>query len=387
MLDWRSILRTSSLSGRMNATPTFYQMNLHLLSRYKSAFISYSFGKIFLKYPPLFYSIEATNICNYQCKYCPQSSSDEKIKKGQMSVVLFESILKQIIPLKPISQIYLTGSGEPLMHPDLEEFIRLSNKYGFIPSFSSNGSLFSKERIKSLMESGKFSLTVDFSPSKEIYEAYRSGGYWDTVHINLKNLLVLKKNLDRDYPKIEIRDMSTIALSSQEKRGDFLSSLNQVKLKLDTPGRLSQKEREKSLSNLKDLFKDLLVDRFSQLKVHRWIGNIDQSVVPFQTPKSKYKLCTHPWSIFVITWNGEVLPCCRDFGSEYVIGKIEGEDGILDIWNNERIKFLREALVNKRPDRINICKNCDRPWTGGSVARTKPQMIKKILWEKIAGPI
>jgi hypothetical protein len=59
----------------------------------------------------------------------------------------------------------------------------------------------------------------------------------------------------------------------------------------------------------------------------------------------------------------------------------------LEIWNNERIKFLREALASKKPDKINICKNCDRPWTGGSVASTKPQMIKKILWEKIAGSV
>ena len=311
-----------------------------------------------MKYPPLFYSIEVTNRCNYRCKYCPQGNPEtQQFKKGQMSVVLFESILKKITPQKPIAQIYLTGSGEPLMHPDLEEFIFLSNKYGFIPSFSSNGSLLSKERIKSLLDSGKFSLTVDFSPNKEIYETYRKGGAWDTVYTNLKNLLLYKKKLGRDYPKIEIRDMSTIALSSQ-------------------------KERQKSLSDLKNLFTDLSVDRFSQLKAHRWIGNIDQRIIPAPGRGNKYKLCTHPWSIFVITWNGEALPCCRDFRSEYVLGKIEGEDNILDIWNNGRIKFLRDALVSKRPDRINICKNCDRPWTGGSVASTKLGMIKKILWEK-----
>jgi len=338
-------------------------MNLNLLSRYKSAFISYSFGKTLLKYPPLFYSIEATNICNYRCKYCPQGNPDgQKLKKGQMSTALFENILKQITQLKPISQVYLTGNGEPLMHPDLEEFIRLSNKYGFTPSFSSNGSLFSKERIKSLFYSGKFFVTVDFSPSKEIYETYRSGGSWNTVYANLKDLLVLKKKLSRDYPKIEIRDMSSIAVSSQKGRG-------------------------KSLFDLKSLFKDLPVNRVSQLKVHRWIGNIDQRIIPSQVRGNKYKLCTHPWSLFVITWKGKVLTCCRDFGSDYPIGKIDGEDGILDIWNNERIKFLREALVSKRPDRINICKNCDRPWTGGSVARSKPGMIKKILWEKIAGSL
>jgi radical SAM protein with 4Fe4S-binding SPASM domain len=336
-------------------------MNLSLLSKYKSAFTSYWLGRILLKYPPLFYSIEATNVCNYRCTYCPQGNPNAQgSKKGQMSTVLFETILKQIIQLKPVSQVYLTGNGEPLMHPALEEFIFISNKYGFIPSFSSNGALFSQERIRSLLDSGRFSLTVDFCPSKEIYETYRSGGDWNTVRTNLKNLLASKKKLNRDSPKIEIRDMSTIAVTSR-------------------------KEKEKSFLELKNLFKDFRVDKFSQLKVHRWTGNIDQQMITSRVQGNKYRLCTHPWSLFVIGWNGEVLPCCRDFGSEYVIGKIDGEDGIPDIWNNERFTALREALVAKRPERINICKNCDRPWTGGSVARSKPQMLKKILWEKVAG--
>ena len=127
-------------------------MKLKLLSRYQRAFFSYWFGKIGLKHPPLFYSIEITNVCNYSCKYCPQGNPDNhSSKKGMMDLDLFEDILKSVSKLKPVAQIYLTGSGEPLVHPDLEEFISLSNKYGFIPSFSSNGSLFSRERIKSLL--------------------------------------------------------------------------------------------------------------------------------------------------------------------------------------------------------------------------------------------
>jgi radical SAM protein with 4Fe4S-binding SPASM domain len=244
------------------------------------------------------------------------------------------------------------------MHPDLEKFISLSNQYGFIPSFSSNGSLFTEERIESLMNSGKFSLTVDFSPYREIYETNRAGGNWDTVYKNLKSLLNAKRKSGGAYPKIEIRDMSSIALNSL-------------------------KERKKSLSDLKSMFDNLLVDKFSQLKVHGWTGNVDRKFSADTIKGNKYRLCTHPWSIFVITWNGEVLPCCRDFGSEYVLGKMDGENGCPGIWNNEKIRSLRKALKEKKPQEISICRNCDRPWTGGSVARSKSQMIKRILLEKI----
>jgi len=86
----------------------------------------------------------------------------------------------------------------------------------------------------------------------------------------------------------------------------------------------------------------------------------------------------------VITWSGEVVACCRDFASEYVVGKVEGQQDIMSIWNSPTMKSLRKALANKRPQEISICAGCDRPFTGGSVARSKPEMIKKILWEKIA---
>jgi radical SAM protein with 4Fe4S-binding SPASM domain len=334
-------------------------MNLKLLSRCRRAFFSYWFGKIDLKHPPLFYSIEVTNVCNYSCKYCPQGNpGSHRLKKGMMDPDLFDGILKSISKLKPVAQIYLTGSGEPLLHPELEKFIARSNRYGFIPSFSSNGSLLTPERIESLICAGKFSLTVDFSSDKKIYETYRSGGKWETVYKNLKSLLDTKKKLGGDYPRIEIRDMSTIALNSL-------------------------KERERSLADLKKMFDDLPVNRFSQLKVHRWTGNIDQSIALNSVKENKYKLCTHPWSIFVITWKGDVIPCCRDFGSEYVFGKINGANDLLKIWNNDKIQSLRRSLAEKKPQDVNICKDCDRPWTGGSVGRSKPQMIKRILWEKV----
>jgi radical SAM protein with 4Fe4S-binding SPASM domain len=334
-------------------------MNLKLLSRYRSAFFSYWRGKTKLKYSPLFYSIEVTNACNYNCKYCPQGNPENhKPQKGRMDLNLFDDILKSISKLKPVAQIYLTGSGEPLLHPELEKFIDRSNRYGFIPSFSSNGSLLTQERVNSLIRSGKFSLTVDFSPDREIYETYRTGGNWDTVYKNLKTLLHAKKEIGGEYPKIEIRDMSTIALSSPE-------------------------EKERSLADLKKMFDDLPVNRFTRLKVHRWTGNIDKDIPSSSAGGNKYKLCTHPWSIFVITWNGEVIPCCRDFGSEYVIGKMNGTSGIQSIWNSDKIRSLRRSLAEKKPQEVIICKNCDRPWTGGSVGRSKRQMIKRIFWEKV----
>jgi len=179
------------------------------------------------------------------------------------------------------------------------------------------------------------------------------------VYDNLKNLLALKRESGKGNPQIEIRDMSPIAVHSV-------------------------KDKEESLSELRRMFVGLPVERFSQLKPHRWIGNIDRNIRAAKSKGRSYKLCTHPWSIFVIAWNGEVVACCRDFGCQYVVGRMDGQSRIMDIWNNEKMQHLRKALVAKKPQDIVICKDCDRPTTGGSVARSKSQMIKAIFWDKIA---
>ncbi len=41
-----------------------------------------------------------------------------------------------------------------------------------------------------------------------------------------------------------------------------------------------------------------------------------------------------------------------------------------EIWNGERMRNLRRALSQKRPQDINICKACDAPWQGSYSART-----------------
>ena len=173
-------------------------MNLRFWKRYSTAFWAYSRKKFKLNYPPLFFSIEPTNRCNFKCIYCPQAyPTGENMEKGDMDVELFEIIIKRIAQTKPVNQIFLTGNGEPLLHPQLEEFINLTCKYNLYPSFTSNGSLLTSDRIDSLANAGDFSITIDFSPHKELYQKNRIGGNWEKVYHNLKNLLQFKKEKNR----------------------------------------------------------------------------------------------------------------------------------------------------------------------------------------------
>ncbi|KKL60605.1 hypothetical protein LCGC14_2203620, partial [marine sediment metagenome] len=56
-----------------------------------------------------------------------------------------------------------------------------------------------------------------------------------------------------------------------------------------------------------------------------------------------------------IRWNGDVVPCCYDIMSEYVIGNIR-ENSLEEIWNNERYNNIRKGIEIGHP--VEICGGC-----------------------------
>lgn len=274
-----------------------------------------------------------------------------------MDIELFEIIIRKIAQTKPVNQIFLTGNGEPLLHPQLEEFISLTHKYNLYPSFTSNGLLLDGDRIKSLTAAGDFSITVDFSPHKELYEKNRVGGNWDKVYQNLKNFLQYKKKSNHQNIKVTVKDMSTILLKDGKSKMD-------------------------SLLELKELFLDLPVDNFAQVAFHNWIGNINQEVILDVGSTEGYTLCSHPWSLMQINFKGQIVACCRDMTSKYIVGKIDDKSDIMELWNNKKMIELRKALIEKRTSDIATCRNCDRPKRGGSIGRGKFEMLKNFLTKR-----
>ncbi|MEG2054244.1 MAG: SPASM domain-containing protein [Oscillospiraceae bacterium] len=83
--------------------------------------------------------IEITNVCNMSCSFCPKCKREKRF----MTAEEFESILCQFE--KPLPQLYFHVKGEPLMHPDLAEFLKLADKYGFLVNITTNGTFLEKQ--------------------------------------------------------------------------------------------------------------------------------------------------------------------------------------------------------------------------------------------------
>ena len=66
--------------------------------------------------------------------------------------------------------------------------------------------------------------------------------------------------------------------------------------------------------------------------------------------------CWKMWQSCVLTWDGQVIPCCFDKDASHSMGNVK-ENQFKDIWFSKRYDNFRSALLNSRSE-IEICKNC-----------------------------
>ena len=98
------------------------------------------------------YHIELTNVCDLTCSYCSLNASPRL--KGRMSRETFEKVVAHMQRSSPLNLMVLHHFGEPLLHPDLEEFLAIADRAQLNPGFSTNGQTLTPERFERLVQSG-----------------------------------------------------------------------------------------------------------------------------------------------------------------------------------------------------------------------------------------
>lgn len=98
--------------------------------------------------------VELTTRCNLHCPMCVKQSAGSNIAEGDLSFEIFKLLLPS---LGNVHNLILNGIGEPLLHPDLEEIVRLAR--GRMPEegtigFQSNGFLLDQQRAVRLVQAG-----------------------------------------------------------------------------------------------------------------------------------------------------------------------------------------------------------------------------------------
>ena len=84
--------------------------------------------------------LEISNLCNLSCAFCPGT----KRQKKALNEEEFSALLPKIRPYTDF--LYFHLMGEPLLHPNLEQFLALAGDVGFKIILTTNGTLLTKQQ-------------------------------------------------------------------------------------------------------------------------------------------------------------------------------------------------------------------------------------------------
>ncbi len=320
----------------------FKFITIKRLINFLSIIISFLFSKL-LRKPivwglPVTFSIEPTNRCNLKCPECPSGLGILTRELGLLSLENFRMIIDGI--KDHCFYILLFFQGEPYINKNLSKMVNYARKNKVFTAISTNGLLIKNKIIDEILDfpPDKLIFSIDGLDEKS-YQNYRVGGKFEDAKNSLVNLVIEKRKRNQKLPFIELQ---FIAMKQNEHQIEdvfkFGREVGVDKVVIKTMQVSSYQNGINFLPTNKKYSRYLLNDGKLQIK-------------------NKLKNhCFALWRTSVITWDGEVVPCCFDKDANFPMGNIFNEKFTV-IWKGEKYNNFRQRVLNDRKG-VDICSNC-----------------------------
>ena len=135
--------------------------------------------------------VEATNVCNLQCRTCVRNVWDEA--PGFMDEETFERVIEGIASFYPRPALFFGGYGEPLAHPRIFEMIARARAAGAEVEIITNGTLLGENACRALLDTGVSTLWVSLDgATPQGYMDVRLGDALEQILSNLRRFRQLQ---------------------------------------------------------------------------------------------------------------------------------------------------------------------------------------------------
>lgn len=299
---------------------------------------------------------------------CPARMGQRE--KGFMSLELYKKIVDDIhharieFPSRFPSSfiIYIQGIGSPLLSQDLFDMIKYTKERGIRIGFSTNVQELNETNAENLLKAGIDVLELSvYALNREKYRHIHGVDKMELVFKNMIRLLHLSRNSS-------IKIVANILVS--ERALSEVLFLNWLYIQLpfhkvenilirNFHGMFEEAGLTDEIEFLRDIKHGLIdVPVFSEMiKDKSTIPDMKKKIIKENREETDWQC---PWNSMMIFWNGDVDPCVTDYGKRYIVGNVK-EEKISEIWNNDRYKRFRRAVMNDDDIKdigFEFCNNC-----------------------------
>ena len=308
--DWRPLQRTGDMRYEMESIRSLWS---HVACRCIGRMYDLTRGLF-----PAVVRIETTNACNAWCVICPHRQMRRQVR--QMDEALYTRVIDECAA-NHCREIHLHNFGEPLLDKRLEEWVRCAKQKGIVKvTIYSNGSLLWPERARGLVKAGLDEIRISFDgATREEFESIRRPLEFERVVANVRSLVAIRNELGSPMK------VGVVCCSTSDRRGTM-----------------------RALEGI--------VDYFIFGRVHNWANWGSES---FSSGCGKNrKPCPRLWRTFTVLASGDVALCCLDYDGQFLLGRIDENTSIRDVFDSRPYREARRRHREARQADIALCAQC-----------------------------
>jgi radical SAM protein with 4Fe4S-binding SPASM domain len=262
---------------------------------------------------PVNLELDLIDACTLSCPQClrsPDLLPEYKDFLGKGSRLEYE----QIATLMDEGQQYalpsvnIGGSGEPMLHPDFLKICRTIMDHEILElRIISNGTRLTKKIAEDLIDQQVhfLSISIDAALSQTYGQVRGKPEMYQRVVDNVNYFLSLRQKLNSEFP------MLRVTFVRQEKNNHEAATFI---------------DYWSSKADLVDM------QTYSDFRKNKLKKDFD---------------CNQPWKRLAIYADGHVAPCCGFPGIVFNMGSVY-EQPLRDIWLGDKMKRIRQSLVEKK---------------------------------------
>lgn len=317
-------------------------------------------GRSRLKALPLNIHFEINDQCNLSCFMCPRNCEMIPKDTGWFDPAIIEQISGSF---RYAHYIGLAGNGEPFLHPQLYDILKIIRRYGSVPSIVTNGTLLTEEWIRRLIGLGPSILTISFDGgTKDTFEAIRTGARFDRIIDSLRLLSRLKQENKTPFPVLNF-----LVCIMKENRDELLCimdwarELGAPKVSFQSIFPFTERAKQSMISDLGEIEKIIapVIEYGRKNKIEVAFSPLSFGIYKrFQhknkaLPPGSPLFCENIWQTLHVGVNGDVRFCCFWLGDP--IGNLK-DRSIRELWNHAEFQKLRAQVF--RGEIPENCLNC-----------------------------
>jgi radical SAM protein with 4Fe4S-binding SPASM domain len=325
---------------------------------------------------PRVVGLEVTHFCNLACGFCethgrfmPLPVTKRRTYVGERRTMDLDTIRRLGGSLKRlgVDWVELSGKGDPIVHPELPEIVRILKGAGLRCSMFTNGSVQRPGLVAALVDNGLDNLNLSLNAAtREVYAKVTGRDLFEKAVAFIREVLDYRRAKGGRRPWVRL---TTVVCKDNVDDVDAQVELCRT-LGVDEGGWCVMGElRETTDIRLERPEADRLLGRIPEWRARLDAAGIVHDLPTFEedlrlrvglgpqqeNPVQRALPCYEGWNHAVISPDGTVAPCC--YCENVKLGNVVEQD-FVQIWEGEPYRdFRRRSLEMPKTGRA-ICREC-----------------------------